>query len=161
MILVEAIQDDDAVQVHYMTPEDVINKNKHVEVFHDDEDMSDVPLIPPSQQNDVIDAPCGAISTPYDAVDIAKQDPCKVAITKFKDIYYLDHNDLKQFMQARQMEDYDNAVYCIIRAHKDDPEICPDKLRVIMGASDLQNCTEEEKSRLENANINVEVYENR
>lgn len=97
--------------------------------------------------------------TPYDAIQQAKQDPANVLIAKYNDDYCIDHNDLKGFMKAKSTDDYDSAVDSIIKAHQSDaPDMCNDNVKVLMGCSDLKNCSREEVSKLENANINVFVY---
>ncbi len=97
--------------------------------------------------------------TPIDAVNQARQNPSNVLITKYDDNYYVDHDDLKKFMDAKATDDYDDAVDDIIKSHQDDaPDICNSNLKVLMGSSDLKNCSDEEVAKMENANIEVVVY---
>lgn len=119
-------------------------EDTHVEL-HDDSK----PELPPREPE----------FTPIDAVNQARQNPTNVMITKYKDSYYLDRDDLKRFMAAKQTDDYDDAVDCIVRAHQDDaPDICNSNLKVLMGSSDLKNCSDEEVTKMENANFEVVVY---
>lgn len=114
-----------------------------IEIHHDE------PQLPPEKPE----------FTPYDAMMQAKQNPSNVLITKYQDDYYIGHDDLKKFMDAKKTDDYEDSVDCIVKAHQcDTPDICADNVKVLMGCSDLKNCSQEEVNKLESANINVFVY---
>ena len=156
MNLKEDFTPDQAVRVHYMSPEELETNGHQKEIFHDDVGTEVLatkePELPPSKPS----------FTPYDAVMMNRQNPDRVLVTKHNNNYYIHIDDLKDFMKNRLLKDYDSAVGCITKkCQSKEPDMCPNKLRVLMGASDLEKCSEEDISKLENADIIVEVYKNR
>lgn len=99
-------------------------------------------------------------SNPMHHMNAFKGDPKRISILKRGDNYYVDFSDLKRYMHSIKSSNYDSAVDSIVRAHDtSDPNINKKNLRVIMGSSDLQSCTQEEISNLESTNIQFDVYE--
>lgn len=157
-----------ADKVYYQTPEDLkVKQDPTPDVVHDDSlPVSAHELEPekvddptPVQMNDIHPdvKPEENLPSPIDAIRMSKANPCNVVITKVGDKYYIDHNDLKCYMDACGEHDYSCAVQNIIGAHNS--EFTNDNLGVVMSERDLLNLGPEVKTTIEASDVNFEVYE--
>lgn len=175
----------DAVDVYYQSPEELRINGKTPNVVHDNdqhpveepeekvvgsiEDIEpeqpekDLPsaCYPSCEDNDRDDCCCEPETekrfTPIDALNKAKCDPINISIAKYGDKYYIDHKDLKCYMDSTGVSNYEAAVKSIINAH-DDPDFCAETVRVVLGKNDLADLSEDTKLKLENSTIEFEVY---
>lgn len=176
--LKEDITSPEAVDVHYQTLEDLKsgdNTEKKV-VVHDDNpdqmeldnfsqnDADKTPDIDPDYHEDLPvptmepeDPTSSELPAPVVALRQVHSDPQSISIAKYGDKYYIDHRDLKCFMDARNTENYDDALSLIISAH-DDPDMNVDKVSIIMGNNDLKALDGSTKEAMEESSITFEVY---
>lgn len=96
--------------------------------------------------------------TPIEAIRRTKCCPSSVCISKLNGKYYIDHNDLRCYMDACGESNYESALNNIIAAHNEEG-LCPDNVGIVMGGSDLLKLDPETKLAMESSSVNFEVYE--
>lgn len=142
--------------VYFQDPVDlkVQNDNNQSDmkvVLHDDEDPTDIPVSTPD------DDPQMVANSPQEAIDKLRMDPRNVMIAKYGDNYYVDHNDLKCYMDACKETKYENALNNIIRVHEDD-DISASNIRVIMKRESYDNMSESTKNKINESSVNFDIY---
>ena len=95
--------------------------------------------------------------TPIEAIRKIKGDPASVSITKLNGKYYIDHNDLRCYMDACGEANYECALKNIIAANHDS-DLSSDNIGIVMSESDLLKLDPETKSTMESSDVNFEVY---
>ena len=95
--------------------------------------------------------------TPIEAIRKIKSDPATVSITKLNGKYYIDHNDLRCYMDACGETNYECALKNIIAANHDS-DLSNDNIGIVMRESDLLKLDPETKSTMESSDVNFEVY---
>ena len=95
--------------------------------------------------------------TPIEAIRKVKGDPASVSITKLNGKYYIDHNDLRCYMDACGEANYECALKNIIAANHDS-DLSSDNIGIVMRESDLLKLDPETKSTMESSDVNFEVY---
>ena len=95
--------------------------------------------------------------TPIEAIRKVKCDPASVSITKLNGKYYIDHNDLRCYMDACGEANYECALKNIIAANHDS-DLSSDNIGIVMRESDLLKLDPETKSTMESSDVNFEVY---
>ena len=95
--------------------------------------------------------------TPIEAIRKIKGDPSTVSITKLNGKYYIDHNDLRCYMDACGEANYECALKNIIAANHDS-DLSSDNIGIVMRESDLLKLDPETKSTMESSDVNFEVY---
>ena len=96
--------------------------------------------------------------SPVDAIRQAHCDPLNVPIAKYGNKYYIDHQDLKCYMDSCENKPtYEAALETIINAHED-TNLCLENIRVVMGKSDISRLDEETKLTMEQSSVQFEVY---
>ena len=95
--------------------------------------------------------------TPIEAIRKIKSDPATVSITKLNGKYYIDHNDLRCYMDACGETNYECALKNIIAANHDS-DLSSDNIGIVMRESDLLKLDPETKSTMESSDVNFEVY---
>ena len=95
--------------------------------------------------------------TPIEAIRKVKGDPASVSITKLNGEYYIDHNDLRCYMDACGEANYECALKNIIAANHDS-DLSSDNIGIVMRESDLLKLDPETKSTMESSDVNFEVY---
>ena len=160
-----------ADKVYYQSPEDLkVKQDPTPDVVHDDSlpvatqidgsvktpeiDASEIEEPAPAR---IYTKPAEDLPNPVDAIRMSKANPCNVVITKVGDKYYIDHNDLKCYMDACGEHDYSCAVRNIISAHNE--EFTNDDLGIVMSENDLFNLGPDAKATIEASDVNFEVYE--
>ena len=96
--------------------------------------------------------------TPIEAIRRAKCCPSSVCISKLNGKYYIDHNDLRCYMDACGESNYESALNNIIAAHNKE-DLCSDNIGIVMGESDLLKLDPETKLAMESSSVSFEVYE--
>ena len=97
--------------------------------------------------------------TPIEAIRKIKSDPATVSITRLHGNYYIDHNELRCYMDACGETNYECALKNIIAANHDD-SLSNDNIGIVMGESDLLKLDPETKFAMESSDVNFEVYGN-
>ena len=115
-------------------------------VLHDDED----PTGDGVSSNNSIEA-----NTPIEAIDKLRMDPRNVMIAKYGDNYYVDHNDLKCYMDACKENKYEAAMNNIMMAHDD---LEPSNMRVAIRRSDYDNMSESTKMEINRSNVSFDLF---
>ena len=95
--------------------------------------------------------------TPIEAIRKVKGDPASVSITKLNGKYYIDHNDLRCYMDACGEANYECALKNIIAANHDS-NLSSDNIGIVMRESDLLKLDPETKSTMESSVVNFEDY---
>lgn len=95
--------------------------------------------------------------TPIEAIRMIKSNPATVSITKLNGKYYIDHNDLRCYMDACGEANYECALKNIIAANHDG-ELSNDNIGIVMSESDLLKLDPETKLTMESSDVNFEVY---
>ena len=95
--------------------------------------------------------------TPIEAIRRTKCCPSSVCISKLNGKYYIDHNDLRCYMDACGESNYESALNNIIAAH-DKEDLCSDNIGIVMGESDLLKLDPETKLAMESSSVSFEVY---
>lgn len=155
-------------KVHYQAPGDLkVENDPTPDVVHDDSlpiDTQDDSVPSPEdlgfeipKQDDLSTAKPSPVITPVDAIRQTKANPSTVTITKFGDKYYIDHNDLRCYMDACGEHNYESAVRNIINAHED-ADLTNDNIGIVLGENDLFNLDPETKTAMESSNVSFEVY---
>lgn len=96
--------------------------------------------------------------TPIEAIRRTKCCPSSVCISKLNGKYYIDHNDLRCYMDACGETNYESALNNIIAAHNEEG-LCSDNIGIVMGGSDLLKLDPETKLAMESSSVSFEVYE--
>ena len=78
-------------------------------------------------------------------------------ITRYNDNNYVHYNDIKNYMNASDIRDYDVAAKNIINSN-DDESLHNNGLKIVLTKSEFDDCSEEDKANLEAANIEFEIY---
>jgi len=158
------------VEVHFQTPEDLkIKSDQSPEIVHDDDnrqmesptpELRNEKLEPEKVEEPLVSEvePPEEMISPIDAINRAKCDPCNVVIAKYGDKYYVDHKDLKCYMDACGETKYEAALANIINAHND-PNLSETSIKIIMGKNDLTNLDEDTLSEMRESTLDFEVYE--
>ena len=153
--LEEAAEPIDCDNVYYQSPEEFRSELAR-SVVHDDADEAIQPdevhyeYRPKEEEPAPID--------PMDAIRREKSNVHNVTITKFGDKYYIDHNDLRCYMDSCGEMDYDSAVKNIIDAHHDEPGLTSDNLGVVVSRDTLSEIDPYTKSTMESSKVSFEVY---
>lgn len=95
--------------------------------------------------------------TPIEAIRRTKCCPSSVCISKLNGKYYIDHNDLRCYMDACGESNYESALNNIIAAHNEEG-LCSDNIGIVMGESDLLKLDPETKLAMESSSVSFEVY---
>ncbi len=96
--------------------------------------------------------------TPIEAIRRAKCCPSSVCISKLNGKYYIDHNDLRCYMDACGESNYESALNNIIAAYNKE-DLCSDNIGIVMGESDLLKLDPDTKLAMESSSVSFEVYE--
>lgn len=96
-------------------------------------------------------------NSPIEAISKLRMDPRNVMIAKYGDNYYVDHNDLKCYMDACKETKYENALNNIINVHEDD-DISASNIRVIMTKSDYNTMSESTKNKINESSVSFDIY---
>lgn len=152
--------DDDEEEEH---EEDDDEKEKECEPQHEEDVPVPSELIPGGNPpQDEIDH-CGhhhhhhCDITPIEAIRRTKCCPSSVCISKLNGKYYIDHNDLRCYMDACGESNYESALNNIIAAHNEEG-LCSDNIGIVMGESDLLKLDPETKLAMESSSVSFEVY---
>ena len=95
--------------------------------------------------------------SPVDAIRQAHCDPRNVPIAKHGNKYYIDHQDLKCYMDSCDQKVYEAALETIIKAYED-TNLCLENIRIVMGKADISRLDEETKLSMEQSPVQFEVY---
>lgn len=130
--------------VYFQDPVDLKIQNDNNQsdmkvILHDDEE-------PPIESN-----------SPIEAISKLRMDPRNVMIAKYGDKYYVDHNDLKCYMDACKETKYENALNNIIKVHEDD-DISASNIRVIMTKYDYNTMSESTKNKINESSVSFDIY---
>ena len=160
----EDITNPECDEVYYQTPEELkVKNNPDPDVVHDDSlpsDDEDEKENEDHHEDDHHHDDChhfGHHMTPIEAIRKIKSDPATVSITKLNGKYYIDHNDLRCYMDACGETNYECALKNIISANRDD-SLSSDNIGIVMSESDLLKLDPETKSTMESSDVNFEVY---
>ena len=147
--------------VYFQDPVDLKIQNDNNQsdmkvVLHDDEDptnstSSDIPVSTPDEEPPI------ECNSPIEAISKLRMDPRNVMIAKYGDNYYVDHNDLKCYMDACKETKYENALNNIIKVHEDD-DISASNIRVIMTKSDYNAMSESTKNKINESSVSFDIY---
>lgn len=137
--------------VYFQNTVDLRTQNDNMDadvnvVLHDDED----PTGDGVSSNNSIEA-----NTPIEAIDKLRMDPRNVMIAKYGDNYYVDHNDLKCYMDACKENKYEAAMNNIMMAHDD---LEPSNMRVAIRRSDYDNMSESTKMEINRSNVSFDLF---
>ena len=100
---------------------------------------------------------CHVDMSPIEAIRKIKSNPSAVSITKLNGKYYIDHHDLRCYMDACGESNYECALNNIISAHNEDG-LASDNVGIVVGESDMLKLDPEIKSAMESSSVNFEVY---
>ena len=147
--------------VYFQDPVDLKIQNDNNQsdmkvVLHDDKDptdstSSDIPVSTPDEEPPI------EVNSPIEAISKLRMDPRNVMIAKYGDNYYVDHNDLKCYMDACKETKYENALNNIIKVHEDD-DISASNIRVIMTKSDYSAMSESTKNKINESSVSFDIY---
>ena len=147
--------------VYFQDPVDLKIQNDNNQsdmkvILHDDEDptnstSSDIPVSTPDEEPPI------ESNSPIEAISKLRMDPRNVMIAKYGDNYYVDHNDLKCYMDACKETKYENALNNIIKVHEDD-DISASNIRVIMTKSDYSAMSESTKNKINESSVSFDIY---
>lgn len=149
--------------VYFQNPADLRVQNDNGEsdmkvVLHDEDDPSGADYtnsgIPTSVPNE---DPQVVATSPMDAINQLRMDPHNVMIAKYGDKYYVDHNDLKCYMDACKETKYEAALNNIINAHEDD-DINASNIRVIMSKESFNHMSESAKNKINESSVSFDIY---
>lgn len=98
--------------------------------------------------------------SPIEAIRKVKSNPASVSITRLNGKYYIDHHDLRCYMDACGESNYECALKNIIAANGDDNDLSNDNIGIVIGEDDLLKLDPEIKSAMESSEVNFEVYGN-
>lgn len=137
--------------VYFQNTVDLRTQNDNMDadvkvVLHDDED----PTGDGVSSNNSIEA-----NTPIEAIDKLRMDPRNVMIARYGDNYYVDHNDLKCYMDACKENKYEAAMNNIMIAHDD---LEPSNMRVAIRRSDYDNMSESTKMEINRSNVSFDLF---
>lgn len=147
--------------VYFQDPVDLKIQNDNNQsnmkvILHDDEDptdstSSDIPVSTPDEEPPI------EVNSPIEAISKLRMDPRNVMIAKYGDNYYVDHNDLKCYMDACKETKYENALNNIIKVHED-YDISASNIRVIMTKSDYNTMSESTKNKINESSVSFDIY---
>ena len=137
--------------VYFQNTVDLRTQNDNMDadvnvVLHDDED--------PTGDGVSSDTSIEA-NSPIEAIDKLRMDPRNVMIAKYGDNYYVDHNDLKCYMDACKENKYEAAMNNIMMAHDD---LEPSNMRVAIRRSDYDNMSESTKMEINRSNVSFDLF---
>lgn len=145
--------------VYFQDPVDLKIQNDNNQsdmkvILHDDEDptnstSSDIPVSTPDEEPPV------EANSPIEAISKLRMDPRNVMIAKYGDKYYVDHNDLKCYMDACKENKYEAAMNNIMMAHDD---LEPSNMRVAIRRSDYDNMSESTKIEINRSNVSFDLF---
>lgn len=145
--------------VYFQNTVDLRTQNDNMDadmkvILHDDEDptnstSSDIPVSTPDEEPPI------EANTPIEAIDKLRMDPRNVMIAKYGDNYYVDHNDLKCYMDACKENKYEAAMNNIMMAHDD---LEPSNMRVAIRRSDYDNMSESTKMEINRSNVSFDLF---
>lgn len=145
--------------VYFQDPVDLKIQNDNNQsdmkvILHDDEDptnstSSDIPVSTPDEEPPV------EANSPIEAISKLRMDPRNVMIAKYGDKYYVDHNDLKCYMDACKENKYEAAMNNIMMAHDD---LEPSNMRVAIRRSDYDNMSESTKMEINRSNVSFDLF---
>lgn len=145
--------------VYFQDPVDLKIQNDNNQsdmkvILHDDEDptnstSSDIPVSTPDEEPPV------EANSPIEAISKLRMDPHNVMIAKYGDKYYVDHNDLKCYMDACKENKYEAAMNNIMMAHDD---LEPSNMRVAIRRSDYDNMSESTKMEINRSNVSFDLF---
>lgn len=145
--------------VYFQDPVDLKIQNDNNQsdmkvILHDDEDptnstSSDIPVSTPDEEPPV------EANSPIEAISKLRMDPRNVMIAKYGDKYYVDHNDLKCYMDACKENKYEAAMNNIMMAHDD---LEPSNMRVAIRRSDYDNMSESTKMEINRSNVSFDIF---
>ena len=138
----------------FMPPLDEITPKFDTPMVHKDEPVQPQPA--PIEAPKLHDDHCDI--SPMEAIRKCKSNPATVSITKMNGKYYIDHNDLRCYMDACGESNYECALNNIIAAHNEDG-LASDNIGIVMGESDLLKLDPETKMAIESSEVNFEVYD--
>ena len=148
--------------VYFQNTVDLRTQNDNMDadvkvVLHDDEDPTGDGVSSNTPTSIPDDDPPIEANTPIEAIDKLRMDPRNVMIAKYGDKYYVDHNDLKCYMDACKETKYENALNNIIKVHEDD-DISASNIRVIMTKSDYNTMSESTKNKINESSVSFDIY---
>lgn len=145
--------------VYFQDPVDLKIQNDNNQsdmkvILHDDEDptnstSSDIPVSTPDEEPPI------EANSPIEAISKLRMDPRNVMIAKYGDNYYVDHNDLKCYMDACKENKYEAAMNNIMMAHDD---LKPSNMRVAIRRSDYDNMSESTKMEINRSNVSFDLF---
>lgn len=145
--------------VYFQNTVDLRTQNDNMDadvkvVLHDDEDptnstSSDIPVSTPDEEPPI------EANSPIEAISKLRMDPRNVMIAKYGDNYYVDHNDLKCYMDACKENKYEAAMNNIMMAHDD---LKPSNMRVAIRRSDYDNMSESTKMEINRSNVSFDLF---
>lgn len=145
--------------VYFQNTVDLRTQNDNMDadmkvILHDDEDptnstSSDIPVSTPDEEPPI------EANTPIEAISKLRMDPRNVMIAKYGDKYYVDHNDLKCYMDACKENKYEAAMNNIMMAHDD---LEPSNMRVAIRRSDYDNMSESTKMEINRSNVSFDLF---
>lgn len=145
--------------VYFQNTVDLRTQNDNMDadvkvVLHDDEDptnstSSDIPVSTPDEEPPI------EANSPIEAISKLRMDPRNVMIAKYGDNYYVDHNDLKCYMDACKENKYEAAMNNIMMAHDD---LEPSNMRVAIRRSDYDNMSESTKMEINRSNVSFDLF---
>lgn len=145
--------------VYFQDPVDLKIQNDNNQsdmkvILHDDEDptnstSSDIPVSTPDEEPPI------EANSPIEAISKLRMDPRNVMIAKYGDKYYVDHNDLKCYMDACKENKYEAAMNNIMMAHDD---LEPSNMRVAIRRSDYDNMSESTKMEINRSNVSFDLF---
>ena len=159
--ILEEVEIPGDCHVYFQDPVDLKIQNDNNQsdmkvILHDDEDptnstSSDIPVSTPDAEPPI------ESNSPIEAISKLRMDPRNVMIAKYGDKYYVDHNDLKCYMDACKETKYENALNNIIKVHEDD-DISASNIRVIMTKSDYNTMSESTKNKINESSVSFDIY---
>lgn len=130
-------EDDDDVTIRYQTPEDLKIDREVPNVLHDDNDSMELNL----NKDEYSD----------------KTNPHSVGITKYGGKYYVNHSDLKCYMDMCDRT-YESAIDDIINSY-DIPELCKESVVIPINQREFDALDAETQSNIECSILNFEIKE--
>lgn len=145
--------------VYFQNTVDLRTQNDNMDadmkvILHDDEDLtnstsSDIPVSTPDEEPPI------EANSPIEAISKLRMDPRNVMIAKYGDNYYVDHNDLKCYMDACKENKFEAAMNNIMMAHDD---LEPSNMRVAIRRSDYDNMSESTKMEINRSNVSFDLF---
>lgn len=96
--------------------------------------------------------------SPIEAIRMMKCNPHSVRIIRMNGKYYIDHNDMRCYMDACGESNYEYALNNIIAAHNEDG-LTRDCACIVVGENEMLKLDPETKFAMESSDVEFEVYE--